>query len=177
MKYLTKDELRRVLVSVDDKRDKLLIQLGVVLGCRVSEVVTIRLKNVSSDRIKLWDEKKNRFRDAVIDSETQELLEQYIKDGWEAKPHVPHQLFYFSTKTANRIFKRYCTKAQIPKDKQHWHVLRHSYVLHSLEAGVPMNHICEQTGDSPVTLIRVYGQPSIDARREMIGGKGAFWRD
>lgn len=176
MKYLTKDELGRLLVSIDDKRDKLLIQLGVVLGCRVSEIVNIRLKNVSPDRIRLWDEKKNRFRDAVIDTETRGLLEDYLQDGWAAEPHKPHQLFYFSTKTANRIFKRWCAKAGVPAEKAHWHTLRHTYVVHSLDAGVPVNHVCEQTGDSPMTIIRIYGRPSIDSRRLMIDSKGAFWR-
>lgn len=177
MKYLTKDELRRLLVSIDDKRDKLLIQLGLVLGCRVSEVVNIRLKAVSSDRIRIWDEKKDRYRECVIDTETRGMLEEYLKSGWAPEPHIPHQLFYFSTKTANRIFKKWCSKAEIPTDKAHWHSLRHSYVLHSLDAGVPINHICEQTGDSPITIVRIYGRPSIDARVQMIDSKGAFWRD
>lgn len=176
MKYLTKDEIGRLMVAVTDKRDKLLIQLGLVMGCRVSEVVTIRLKNVSADRIKLWDEKKNLFRDAVIDSETKQLLDEYLKTDWKPMPHVGHQLFYFSTKTANRILKRWCKQVGIPKDKAHYHVLRHSYVIHSLEAGVPINHVCEQTGDSPTTIVLEYGRPSIDARKQMLETKGLYWK-
>lgn len=176
MKYLTKDEIGRLLVPIDNKRDKLLIQLGLVMGCRVSEVVTIRVKNISADRIRLWDEKKNVFRDAVIDSETKALIDEYLESEWEPQPHVAHQLFYFSTKTANRILKGWCKKAGIPKDKAHYHVLRHSYVIHSLDAGVPINHVCEQTGDSPVTIVREYGKPSIDARKQMLEAKGLYWK-
>ena len=65
--YLTNDEVQRLLVSIDKKADKVLIQLGLVIGCRVSEIVTIDLKNIQPDRIKIWDEKKNLFRDVVID--------------------------------------------------------------------------------------------------------------
>jgi integrase len=168
MKYLTKDEVQRLIVSIDDKRDKILIQLGLVIGCRVSEIVTIAIKNIEPDRIKIWDEKKNVYRDVVIDSETRALLNDFLEDGWIPEPHVKHQLFYFSTKTANRILKRYCEKAGIPKEKAHWHTLRHTYVMQSLDAGVPINHIVEQTGDSPSTIINIYGRPSIDSRLQMI---------
>jgi len=176
MKYLTQDEIQSLLVCVDNKRDRLLIQLGLVLGCRVSEVVNIRLKNVLPDRITLWDEKKDTFREAVIDDETRGLLDGYLETEWEAKPHRPHLLFYFSCKTANRIVKRWFTEAGIPKEKAHWHALRHTYVVHSLEAGVPLNHICGQTGDSPNTIIKVYGWPSIDSRRQMMNAKGTYWK-
>lgn len=176
MKYLTKDEIGRLLVPIDSIGDKLLIQLGLVMGCRVSEVVTIRLKNVTADRIKLWDEKKNLFREAVIDSETKALLDEYLKSDWKPQPHVAHQLFYFSTKTANRILKRWCKKAGIPTEKSHFHVLRHSYVIHSLEAGVPINHVCAQTGDSATTIVNEYGKPSIDARKQMLESKGLYWK-
>ena len=176
MKYLTKDEIRRLLVPINKNRDKLLIQLGLVTGCRVSEVVSIRLKNIHPDRIKVWDEKKDCHREVVIDGETRTMLEGYLNSAWKAKPHRHHQLFYFSAKTANRILKRWCEVAGIPKDKAHWHALRHTYIVQSLESGVPLNHIVEQTGDSPNTIISIYGRPGIDARKEMTDKIGAYWK-
>jgi integrase len=175
MKYLTRDEIQRLLVRIDNKRDKLLVQLGLVLGCRVSEVVNIRLKNVLPDRIILWDEKKNVFREAVVDNDTKMLIDEYLRTEWKPKPHRPHQVFYFSCKSANRIIKRWFAEAGIPKEKGHWHTLRHTYCVQSLESGMPLNYICEQTGDSPATVIKVYGKPSIDARLKMIDEK-AYWR-
>lgn len=176
MKYLTKDEIQRLLVCIDNPRDKLLIQMGLVLGCRVSEIVNIRVKSILPDRIILWDEKKNKFRDAVVDSETMMAIREYLTNHWKAKPYHTHKLFYFSYKTANRIVKRWFAAASIPKEKAHWHVLRHTYVVQSLEAGVPINHICEQTGDSPNTVIKVYGRPSIDARCQTMNTRGAYWK-
>jgi integrase len=176
MKYLTKDEVQRLLVRIDNARDKCLIQLGLVMGCRVSEIVTVRVKNIEADRIKLWDEKKNVYREAVIDPDTRELIAIYLEGHWKPAPHVSHQLFYFSTKTANRILQQWCKVANIPPEKAHWHTLRHTYVVQSLDAGVPMNHVCAQTGDSATTIVSIYGVPSIDMRRQMIETKGAYWR-
>lgn len=175
-KYLTLDEITRLLVSIDSKRDKLLIQLGLVMGCRVSEIVNIRVKNISPGVIRIWDEKKDRYRDCVIDDDTADLLRQWLDSGWVAKQHKRHMLFYFSTKTANRILKHWFKTAEIPKVKAHWHTLRHTYAIQSLEAGVPLNHICEQTGDSPMTILRVYGRPSTDARRSKLE-ETKYWSD
>lgn len=176
MKGLTKDEIQRLLVRVDKPRDKLLIQLGLVLGCRVSEIVTIRLKNIEEGRIKLWDEKKDVFRYSVIDRETVGMLSHYLAYEWKPKPHVPHQLFYFGTKTANRILKGWFKEAKLPPEKAHWHTLRHTNIVQSLDAGVPINHVCAQTGDSPTTVIEVYGAPSIDSRIDMLEKKGVYWK-
>lgn len=176
MKYLTRDEVKRLLVCIDNRRDKLLIQMGLVLGCRVSEIVSLRVKNISPDRVKLWDEKKDRYREAVMDSATRVMLEEFLRDEWSPKPHYPHKLFYFTEKTANRIVKRWFKAAGIPDEKAHWHTLRHTYVVQSLDSGVPLNHVCEQTGDSPNTIVRVYGRPSIDLRRAMLDRIGTYWK-
>lgn len=175
MKYLTQDEIQRLLVRIDNPRDKLLIQLGFVTGCRVSEVVSIAIRGIKSDRIEIWDEKKDCYREVVIDSETRRWIEEYIADHWMPKPHKHHQLFYFSTKTANRILKYWFREADIPVEKAHWHTLRHTYVIHSLESGVPLNHVCAQTGDSANMIIRTYGAPSIDKRIEVLETAGRYW--
>lgn len=174
-KYLTKDEISRLLVPTDNRRDKLLIQLGLSLGCRVSEIVNIRLKHIVSDRIRIWDEKKDEYRDCVIDKGTRKLMDDYLANAWEPKKHFPHRLFYFSTKTANRIFKRRCFETKTPHEKAHFHTLRHTYIIQSLDAGVPINHIVEQTGNTITTILQHYGTPSIDSRNAMMNDRGVYW--
>jgi integrase len=92
------------------------------------------------------------------------------------KPHRTHQLFYFSYKTANRIVKRWFAEAGVPKEKAHFHTLRHTFVLQSFNAGVPLNYICEQTGDTATTVVEYYARPSIDDRLQMMNKK-AYWKE
>ena len=179
--YLTRDEVRRLLDSVDDKTDYLLIRMGLAIGPRVSEIIDIPLKNIEPDRIKLWDEKKNVYRDVIIDSETRKLLDLYLKSGWAQRRRKgqradKHQrLFFMSAKTANRIVKHWFEVARIPDEKAHWHTLRHTYVYQSLEAGVPISHLCAQTGDSVTVLIQDYATPTIDSRLEIMEKRGRYW--
>jgi len=164
MAALTRDEVRRLIVCIDNLRDNLLIQLGLITGSRVSEITNIPIRNIRPDCIRLWDEKKDCHREVVIDAETRKLLNTYLAEHWKARPHRRHMLFYFGPKTANRILKKWGNVAEIPSEKLHWHSLRHTYITLSLDRKIPISHICAQTGDSANTVIRVYGQPGIDSR-------------
>jgi integrase len=59
---LTEAQIRVLLSSLDDIRDDALIRLGLSVGMRVSEVVTIRTSEIDFDQglIKIWDEKKDK---------------------------------------------------------------------------------------------------------------------
>src|SRR5260370_41218583 len=69
---LTEAEIRLLLSSVESIRDDALIRLGLSVGLRVSEVVTIRTSEIDFDHglIKIWDEKKDRWRHVMPTTET-----------------------------------------------------------------------------------------------------------
>ena len=170
--YLTVDEVQNLLVRDASIEDKLLVQLGLSLGCRVSEIVSIRLKWINNQVIKIWDEKKDDFRHCVIDCDTASLLQEYLQNHYR----VPHgykrehqRVFYFSAKTANRRLKRAFMEVGIPSGDVvpwRWHTLRHTYVRRMLDRlqDRGIQFIVEQTGDTPATILTYYGVPSIDER-------------
>jgi integrase len=61
---LAEAQIRLLFSSVDNIRDDALIRLGLSVGLRVSEVVTIRTGEIDFDRglIKIWDKKKDKWR-------------------------------------------------------------------------------------------------------------------
>ena len=171
-KYLTREEVERLLVCDIPKVDKLLIQLGLTLGCRVSEIVSIRVRRIRGRTIKIHDEKKDEDRVCVIDSGTEEILNNYLETEYKVPKGYRRDLqllFYFSAKTANRKIKKAFEKAAIsPPDVVPWrcHTLRHTYVRHTLDRlkDRGIQFVCEQTGDSPQTILGYYGIPSLDER-------------
>ena len=60
----TEAQIRNLLAAIENIRDDALIRLGLSVGLRVSEVVTIRTSEIDFDRglIKIWDEKKDKWR-------------------------------------------------------------------------------------------------------------------
>jgi len=169
-KYLTEDEVQRLLVRDADPTDKLLVQLGLSMGCRVSEIMSLRIKWIDGQIIKIYDEKKNEDRHCVIDKDTSDLLQDYLHNHWKIPQGYTreHQrLFYFSDRTTNRKIKRAFKEVGVSSVVPwRWHTLRHTYVRRMLDnlKDRSIQFICQQTGDSPATILGYYGVPSIEER-------------
>lgn len=171
--YLTEDEIGRVLVTGSQFADRLLVQMGLSMGCRVSEITSLLVRNIKGQEIKIWDEKKDDYRTVFIDSRTSADVGIYLLDHYEAPVGVrkrDRRLFYVSDRTINRRVKAMFKAAEIPEDVPYrWHTLRHTYVrrMFSLLQDNALQFICEQTGDSPATILGYYGIPSFDERRKV----------
>jgi integrase len=165
VKYLKEDEIERLLSTIDNIEDKTLITLGIDSGCRVSEIVGILTSNIdyANQTIKIWDEKKDKWRDIVITKWTCQLIRMYLNERKKASP----KLFPFSYKTANRRLKKWCKVARISEDKAHWHTLRHTYIVQSKMKGRDIKVVQQQTDDSLLTLLRIYSNLSIEDRAKI----------
>lgn len=172
--YLTRDEMDSLLVRDSSPTDRLLIQLGLSLGCRVSEIVSLKVRNIRGRIMKIFDVKKNMYRECVIDSDTEALLKDYLENHYtipRGHRREIQRLFYFSERTANRKVQKAFQEVGITKDiiRPRWHVLRHSYIKHVLsemkDRGLQI--AVAQTGDTPETILRHYGIPSLDERLEV----------
>ena len=77
---LTEAEIRLLLSSVEGIRDDALIRLGLSVGLRVSEIVTIRTSEIDFDHglIKIWDEKKDLWRHVLPTMEARGVLKRYL---------------------------------------------------------------------------------------------------
>jgi integrase len=77
---LTEAQIRILLASLESIRDDALVRLGLSVGLRVSEVVTIRTSEIEFDRglIKIWDEKKDRWRLVMPTLESMSAIKKYL---------------------------------------------------------------------------------------------------
>jgi integrase len=162
-KPLNEAEIRRLLASIDDLRADALIRLGLSTGLRVSEVITISLGDIdwSAGIVKIWDEKKDRWRHVMPTMDVIGVLRRYAKAN---KPS--RYLFPITTKTAERIIQRYSLKALGYAIS--WHALRHTYVSRMRAQGQPIEVVIANTGDSAETLLRVYSELSGDVLRKFV---------
>jgi len=153
-KHLTDAEVRALVSASDTIEDNASTLFGLTSGCRVGEVVGLRVQDIAWDRqtCTVWDEKKDMTRTIILPKETLQALRMAIN----ARIKLSEYVFPFSYKTANRRLKALCRKAGIPPEKAHWHTLRHTFVVRARLAGWDMKAIQQQTGDSELTLLRVY---------------------
>jgi integrase/recombinase XerD len=164
---LVEPEIKRLLFAIENNRDDALIRLGLSVGLRVSEVVTIRTSEIDFDRgiIKIWDEKKDKWRLVMPTLETMSAIRKYLN----SLPKQPQYLFPISTKTVERIIQSYSKKAL--GFIISWHSLRTTYVSRSVELEQSPAVVMVNTGDSPATILKYYVKLPEVVMRRFVEGK------
>ncbi len=163
---LTEAQIRVLLSSVDNIRDDALVRLGLSVGLRVSEIVSIRTSEVDFDRglIKIWDEKKDKWRLVMPTLEAMSAIKKYLN----ALPRQPQYLFPLSAKTVERVIQRY--SKHVLGFVVSWHSLRTTYVSRSVELEQSPAVVMANTGDSPATILKYYTKlPEVVLRRFVEG--------
>ncbi len=163
---LTEAQIRVLLSQVDNILDDALIRLGLSVGLRVSEVVSIRTSEIDFDRglIRIWDEKKDRWRLIMPTLESMSAIKKYLN----SLPKQPQYLFPVTTKTVERIIQGYTKK--VLGFVVSWHSLRTTYVSRSVELEQSPAVVMVNTGDSPVTILKYYTKlPEVVLRRFVEG--------
>jgi len=148
---LTEEEVKKLIESVDNLRDKTLFVLGFNTGMRVSEITNIPwvAVNKPEQEIRIWDEKKNKYRNVVVPTWMFSTLEIYRKTNPDQE-----RIFEFSTKTAENIIQ-FWTEKTLGKEKS-WHCVRHTYLTIGRMKNTPIEVLSENSGDTPATILRHY---------------------
>jgi integrase len=187
IKYLTEAEIKAILSALHSEEDGLLFRIGFELGARASELArptpkptkdnkpkpdntAMRWSNVrfKEQQMIVWDEKKDCYRVCQLSKSTWKLLKAYSKrEDVVARRRHDDRVFPFSTRTLNRRLKDWCKESGI-EHPVHWHMMRHSYVVHSIRAGRDWRVIAQQTGDRVTTLMKTYSFLSLEDTQEII---------
>ena len=156
--YLLPGEVKQPIDKIDNIEDKALI----VTGMRVSKITAgfkYEMVYWKDGTAKIFDEKKDIYRDIAIPKKSSNLLKMYTN----AEKIKKGDIFKFSYKTANRKLMYWINKAGIQKYKKGkpvnftWHKLRHSFVRLSAQAHRDPIAVAQQTGDQLTTVLKIYG--------------------
>ncbi len=165
---LSEAEVVRILEAPDTKtfkgiRDKAMLEIMYATGAKVSEIVNIKINDVSlkNEMIIISDGKKQRF--IPLGREAIDAATKYLKDC--RKHLISNQSsdfmflnFYGQPLTRQgfwKIVKRYIKDAGIPANVTA-QTLRHSFALHLLKNGADAQSVSEMLGYSDVSSTKVY---------------------
>jgi integrase len=151
---------------LENIRDDALVRLGLSVGLRGSEVVSIRTSEIDFDRglIKIWDEKKDKWRLVMPTLEAMSAIKKCLN----SLPKQPQYLFPMATKTIETIIQKYSKRGL--GFVVSWHSLRTTYVSRSVELEQSPAVVITNTGDSPATILKYYTKlPEVVLRRFVEG--------
>jgi len=170
---LSFEEVDRVLnfnaSSLQQKREKAIIELMYATGLRVSELASLKLKDINFDlnflkckgkrgkeRIIPFGEKaKKAIEDYLVSAE---VNNEYLFVSVREKPFTRTGLW--------KLIKRVAKRTGITKNISP-HTLRHSFATHLLERGADLRSIQELLGHTNISTTQIYTQISNKRLKEL----------
>lgn len=145
--------------TLDGKRDKLIFELFYQTGIRLSELIDLKVQNVSDESIKVIG-KRNKERIIPISKELHYQIRTYIQNK---NKQFGESLFVFSLKFGKkmypmlvyRIINQYLSIAT-NLDKTSPHVLRHTFATHMLNRGTGLETLKDLLGHANLSATQIY---------------------
>src|SRR3989338_1275829 len=156
---LTKEEVIRIIKTINNPKHKLMTKLIYSAGLRVSELVNLKAEHLDIANSYGWVRrgKGNKDRMFVIaDTLKKELVENIFREC----PYSSSYLFkgfngHISTATIRAIISKAAKNAGISKNI-HPHTLRHSFSTHLIENGYGITQIQSLLGHNSMETTMVY---------------------
>ena len=170
--YLTRDQVHQVLQACKTERDRLLVAVAWRTGARISEILGLERQDVdfANRQLRLRTLKKPKRRDRKPDLRRRPT-EEFRWIPVHAELVADLASFVLASKTENgRLFPIGRVRAfEIIRDAAraagvtapgargiHPHTLRHSFAVHCLNQGVPINILKELLGHASILTTMVY---------------------
>ncbi len=159
-KVLSKKEIVRLFEQVHNLKHQIILKLCYGMGLRVSEIVSLKISNIDSERmlVHIENSKGKKDRYVPLPESILEDLRAYFKE------YRPKEFLFegqyggqYSVRSVQAIFKTAMKKAKIRKTIG-IHGLRHSYATHLLEVGTDMVFIQKLLGHKDVRTTQIYAK-------------------
>ncbi len=155
---LSKEEVKQIIDVIKNPKHKILISLAYAAGLRVSEVVSIKVKDLDINNLTIHIRQAKGKKDRI--SLLPEKLVDDIRNliaGKNAKDllFVSERGGKLTTRTAQKVFQNAWKKSGIKKDAS-FHSLRHSFATHLLENGVDVRYVQELLGHQNIRTTQIY---------------------
>lgn len=109
---LTDIEVEKLRMAADDERERAVIELLLSTGCRVSELIGIRLDEIDGNKV-LVHGKGEKERTVYLNAKAEMAIEMYIRQRRDANPY----LFPAGIK---KMMKEACKKGFNPRELRDW---------------------------------------------------------
>lgn len=177
--FLTLKEVELLLAQPDEKavlglRDKAMLELLYATGLRVSELVSLKPKDLNmEDGFLLCRGKGNKERIVPLGESAVKALRKYLAKARPELMKQPNESL-FLTRRGNvftrqgfwKLLKSYAQKAGLGM-KISPHTLRHSFATHLLERGADLRSVQLMLGHSQITTTQIYTHVSRERLRHV----------
>lgn len=166
---LSKKEIEFLIAQTANKKHQLMLGLSYAAGLRVSEVVSLRVKDIDLDQmtVTIRQGKGRKDRISVISPRLVDDLRVLIGSrGLNELIFESERGGKLTTTTAQKVFQQCLARAGIKKPAT-FHSLRHSFATHLLENGVDVRYVQELLGHANIRTTQIYTHVTNPALRNI----------
>lgn len=177
-KYIGYNAIETILLLPDiksplGKRDSAILEVLYSCGVRVSELVSIKLKDIEffENRIKVLG-KGNKERYVLFGKIAKEKLQLYIEEGRDSILNGKNTSYLFINNNGQKLTTsgvRYIINQTLKKagEKMHVtpHMLRHTFATHMLNEGADLKSVQELLGHENMSTTQIYTYVSNEKMR------------
>ncbi len=171
--YLNYTEMEELLESIDIKTDeglkrRLLIEMFYSTGCRVSEIINIKVKDIDflNKKIRIMG-KGSKERIVYYGDYAKKYLDKYLSKGMDkdylfVNKHGDKYTVEEIELIVKDIMKHLSIKTHVTP-----HTLRHTFATHLLNNGADIRSVQELLGHSNLSTTGIYTHVSSDRLKEV----------
>ncbi len=166
---LTKEEIKKLLDSIENQKHKLLIKFMYSAGLRVSECVNLKIDDLDLNEKmgKIRHGKGNKERYIILSESLLKDLNNYLNKKKDNSPYIfSVNSRPITVRQAQMVVKEAAKKAGIKK-RVFCHALRSSFATHLLEAGTDIRIIQELLGHSDLSTTQIYTKVSMQQLKKV----------
>jgi len=165
---LTKDEIIRLMNSVQNRKHKLMISLMYSSGLRLSELLNLKVGDLEIEEKIGWvrSGKGSKDRIFILPDRLIDELKDYVNGKEESDYMFTGRNGRMTPRNVQKIIKRAIKVAGIEKNI-HPHSLRHSFGTHLLEDGVDIRKIQVLMGHSNLSTTQIYTHVTTDELKKI----------
>lgn len=156
---LTKDEIKKLLDSLETKKSRLMISLIYASGMRVSEILNLKIDDLELEEKTGYIRQAKGKKDRIFNIPS--FLVGDLKKQIRIQKEFGRELLFtgpkgkLSSRNIQKIVNNAAKKSGIKKDV-HVHTLRHSFATHLLENNVDIRKIQELLGHADLSTTQIY---------------------
>lgn len=157
---LSRQEIKELLEAIKNLKHKLMVALAYGAGLRISELVNLKIKDISLEEltIHLKNAKGKKDRITIFPAS----IKNDLRDVMLVKPADDYVFASerggkLTERAGQKVFENALRKSGIKKDAT-FHSLRHSFATHLLENGVDVRYVQELLGHSNIRTTQIYTQ-------------------
>ena len=191
-KILSEEQIKKIInLSYNDSTNKglrlsLMLEMLYATGIRISELVSLKLGDISDDySFIIILNKGRRERIVPLISKVQNILKKYLNILQDNKAKSnKNYLFPSNSKSGHitrirffQILQKIGSKALIDKELLSPHKVRHSFATHLLNRGVDLRLIQESLGHKDISTTQIYTHIQTKKLRKILTEKHSLKRN